>query len=153
MIRKVSIEWCQIVHFHSKTVIFENFLSIFRDTLVRWVGCKGVTVSCANRDNIENGFVLKQIQKKVLRYKVHFKLSCKPIWRLSEFLMVNFLHNIALHSRICSWKGITCQNVTWWQKLCHEGHRVWDQWNVGNKNIDLWNLENLQKALLTYFHD
>ena len=82
--------------FTQKPLFFKNFLSIFRDTLVRWVGCKGVTVSCANRDNIENGFVLnilKQIQKKVLRYKVHFKLSCKPIWRLSEFLMVNFLHN------------------------------------------------------------
>ena len=81
--------------YFSKSIFWPYFSS--GDTLVKRVGYKGVTVSCANRDNIENGFVLKQIQKKVLRYKVHFKLSCKPIWRLSEFLMVYFLHNTALH--------------------------------------------------------
>lgn len=99
--KTVKSDWksVEIVHFHSKTVIFQNQWSYFSsgEALVRRVGCKGVTVSCANRDNIENGLVLKQIQKKVLRHKVHFKLSCKPIWRLSEFLMVNFLHNTALH--------------------------------------------------------
>ena len=68
--------------YFSKSIFWPYFSS--GDTLVKRVGYKGVTVSCANRDNIENGFVLKQIQKKVLRYKVHFKLSCKPIWRLSK---------------------------------------------------------------------